>query len=51
MNREGCTLCSDLKKPPSGANEATAEPQKTVLSGGLKFGGREHGELGALKTE
>jgi hypothetical protein len=50
VNREGCTLCSDLKNPPSGANESTAEPQKTVPPGGLKFGGREHGELGELKN-
>jgi hypothetical protein len=33
VNREGCTLCSDLKKPPSDANESTAEPQKTVPPG------------------
>jgi hypothetical protein len=23
VNREGCSLCSDLKNPPSGANEST----------------------------
>jgi hypothetical protein len=51
VNREGCSLCSDLKKPPSGANESTAEPQKTVPPGGPQIGEREHGELGALKTE
>ncbi len=45
VNRDGCSLCSDLKNPPSGANESTAEPQKTVPPGGLKFGEREHGEL------
>lgn len=44
VNREGCNLCSDLKNPPSGASESAAEPQKTI-------GGREHGELGALRTE
>ena len=51
VNREGCSLCSDLKNPPSGASESTAEQQKTVPPGGLKVGGREHRELGALKTE
>jgi hypothetical protein len=51
VNREGCSLCSDLKNPLSGANESTAEPQKTVPPGGPKIGGREYGELGALKTE
>jgi hypothetical protein len=39
VNRQGCSLCSDLKNPPSGANESTAEPQKTVPPGGLKFVG------------
>ena len=51
MNREGCSLCSELKNPPSGASESTAEPQKTVPPGGPKIGERERGELGALKTE
>jgi hypothetical protein len=51
VNREGCCLCSDLKNPLSGANESTAEPQKTVPPGGPQIGEREHGELGALKTE
>lgn len=51
VNREGCSLCSDLKNPPPGASESTAEPQKSVPPGGPKIGGREHGELGALKTE
>ena len=51
VNRQSCSLCSDLKNPPSGANESTAEPQKTVPPGGPQIGEREHGELGALKTE
>ena len=51
VNRQGCTLCSDLKIPPSGTIESTAEPQKTVPPGGPQIGEREHGELGALKTE
>jgi hypothetical protein len=51
VNREGCSLCSDLKNPPSGVSESAAEPQETALSGAPKIGGREHGELGALKTE
>jgi hypothetical protein len=50
VNREGCSLCSDLKNLPSGASESTAEPQKSVPPGGPKIEGREHGELGALKT-
>ncbi len=47
-NRQGCSLCSDLKNQPPGANESTAEPQKTVPPGGPQIGEREHGEL---KTE
>jgi hypothetical protein len=51
VNREGCSLCSDVKNPSSGASESTAEPQKSVPPGGPKIAGREYGELGALKTE
>jgi hypothetical protein len=51
VSREGCSFCSDLKNPPSGASESAAEPQETALSGGPKIGQREDGELGALKTQ
>jgi hypothetical protein len=51
VNRQGCSLCSDPKNPSSGANESTAKPQNTVPRGGPQIGEREHGEVGALKTE
>jgi hypothetical protein len=51
VNREGCSLCSNMTNPPSGASESAAESQKTAVSGGPKIGARELGELGALKME
>ena len=51
VNREGCSLCANLKNTPSAPSESAAEPQKTALSGGPKVGNRELGELRALKTE
>jgi hypothetical protein len=51
VNRQGCGLCTDPKHPPSGASESAEEPQITALSGGPKIGGRELGELRALKME
>jgi hypothetical protein len=50
VNREGCGLCA-TPKVPSGASEPAAAPEKTALSGGPKSEGREHSELGVLKTE
>ncbi len=51
VNREGCSLCSHLKNPPSDASKSDVESEKTAQSGGPKIEGREHGELGVLKTE
>jgi hypothetical protein len=51
VNREGCSLCSDLKNPPSDASKSAVESKKTAHAGGPKIEGREHGELSALKTE
>lgn len=51
VNREGCSSCSNLKNPPTDASKSAVEPQKTVHSDGAKIGGREHGELSALKME
>jgi hypothetical protein len=50
VNREDCSLCA-TPKAPSGASEPAAEPEKTALSDGPKGEGREHSELGVLKTE
>ncbi len=51
VNREGCSLCSKVTSPPSGASESAAESQKTAVSGGPKIGARELCALGALKME
>jgi hypothetical protein len=51
VNREGCSLCTDSKNPPSNASKSAAEPQKTALSNDPKIGGSELGELRALKME
>ena len=51
VSREGCSLCSNPKDPPSGTSKSAAEPQKTALSNEPKIEGGELGELRVLKTE
>ena len=51
VNREGCSLCSDLKNPPSDSSKSPTESQKTAQSNEPNIGGSELGELRALKTE
>jgi hypothetical protein len=50
VSREGCSLCSDLKNPPSDSSKSFVDPQKTAGSDEPKPEGSEFGELRALKT-